>query len=174
MILPTTVRHDRRLGDKAKLLYVEINANLNNQGFCIKTNDFFADVMGINKRTVVRALNELILYGHVRTSNKSPRKLYIQAGAPVLEPVEKPKPSVAEDIINEWESNARVTVNNKKDCIKALDKLLQQRSEAEIRRALSSRYDFLFSNPLFDWTDYMNLLEILDAPSIDKWIKLGK
>ena len=64
-VLPANVRYDKRLKDKAKLLYGEITALCNEKGFCWASNNYFAELYSISKGTVSKLLSELKKYGYI-------------------------------------------------------------------------------------------------------------
>lgn len=64
-ILPANVRYDKRLKDKAKLLYGEITSLTNEKGFCWASNSYFAELYDISKGTVSKLLAELKNYGYI-------------------------------------------------------------------------------------------------------------
>lgn len=64
-VLPSNVRYDKRLKDKAKLLYAEITSLTNEKGFCWASNNYFAELYDINKGTVSKLLAELKKYGYI-------------------------------------------------------------------------------------------------------------
>jgi hypothetical protein len=60
-ILPANVRYDKNLSDKEKLLYAEITALCNKEGHCWAGNQYFADLYNVSTRTIIRAINNLVL-----------------------------------------------------------------------------------------------------------------
>lgn len=64
-VLPSNVRYDNRLKDKAKLLYAEITSLTNEKGFCWASNNYFAELYSISKGTVSKLLSELKKYGYI-------------------------------------------------------------------------------------------------------------
>ena len=64
-VIPAQVRYDEALPDKAKLLYGEISALTNAEGFCFASNDYFARLYGCTIGTVARQLGELEKAGYI-------------------------------------------------------------------------------------------------------------
>ena len=51
-IIPATVRYDDRLTPNAKLLYGEITALSNKEGYCWAGNAYFANLYGVTKTSI--------------------------------------------------------------------------------------------------------------------------
>lgn len=64
-ILPANVRYDNRLTPNAKLLYAEITALCNEKGFCWASNDYFAQLYSVSKKSVSTWINQLISEGYL-------------------------------------------------------------------------------------------------------------
>lgn len=64
-LIPAEVRYDTGLAPNAKLLYGEITALAGADGFCWATNDYFAKLYQMDKRTISRLINDLKDRGHV-------------------------------------------------------------------------------------------------------------
>lgn len=64
-IIPANVRYDKRLTDKAKLLYGEITCLTNKTGECWASNQYFADLYGVSKQTISNTISLLIKYGYI-------------------------------------------------------------------------------------------------------------
>jgi|TARA_R100000479_G_scaffold116259_3_gene59154 DNA-binding MarR family transcriptional regulator len=79
-VLTSEVRYDKRLTAFAKLMYAEVTALANKEGYCWANNSFFAKNYETTERTVQRALSSLEEYGYIRkeiTNHNTERKLYI-------------------------------------------------------------------------------------------------
>ena len=59
-ILPATVRYDKGLSPNAKLLFAEVTALCNDEGYCWASNQYFATLYGVEKRTIQRWIDSLI------------------------------------------------------------------------------------------------------------------
>lgn len=58
-IIPANVRYDSSLNANAKLLYGEITALCNQEGFCWASNDYFSKLYGVSKTTISRWIKDL-------------------------------------------------------------------------------------------------------------------
>lgn len=67
-ILTADVRYDKSISANAKLLYAEITALSQKEGFCWASNKYFADLYGVDKDTVSRWVGELVKSNHVSIS----------------------------------------------------------------------------------------------------------
>ena len=81
-IITAEVRYDKRLTSFAKLIFAEITALTNKEGYCWANNFFFAKNFETTERTVQRALSTLEDCGYIKKellNNNTERKLYICA-----------------------------------------------------------------------------------------------
>ena len=65
-ILPANVRYDKRLKPMEKILYSEITALANIQGFCFASNSYFAKLYEVDKKTVGVWVNNLFKFGYLK------------------------------------------------------------------------------------------------------------
>lgn len=66
-VIPANVRYDKSLPPNAKLLYGEITALCNQEGYCWATNDYFANLYGCGKQAISRWLASLKDKGYIET-----------------------------------------------------------------------------------------------------------
>lgn len=59
-IIPANVRYDENLKPNAKLLYGELTALCNRDGFCWAGNDYFADLYKVDQKTISRWISQLV------------------------------------------------------------------------------------------------------------------
>lgn len=64
-IIPADVRYDERLKPNAKLLYGEITALAQREGFCWASNDYFADLYKVSTETISRWISQLKNCGYI-------------------------------------------------------------------------------------------------------------
>jgi DNA-binding transcriptional ArsR family regulator len=82
-ILPATVRYDKELPAAAKILYSELTALTEKEGYCWASNKYFAELYEVEERTISRWISKLRDSGYIRieTENEGQigekRKMYI-------------------------------------------------------------------------------------------------
>lgn len=80
-IIPATVRYDSELSASAKLLYGEIAALCNQEGFCWASNGYFAKLYAVTGRSISDMISQLEARGHVKvdrdSANGNTRNIYI-------------------------------------------------------------------------------------------------
>ena len=64
-VIPAKVRYDEDLRPNAKLLYAEITALSNAEGYCWASNDRLADWYGISPKTVGSLIQQLAAKGYI-------------------------------------------------------------------------------------------------------------
>lgn len=80
-VIPADVRYDERIPPNAKLLYGEISALCNREGYCWAKNEYFAQLFGWAAPTVTRLLSGLRDAGYlsvemVKTKTGSARRIF--------------------------------------------------------------------------------------------------
>ena len=66
-IIPANVRYDNTIPDKAKLLYGELVALCDKNGYCWATNNYFAELYQISKKSISRLINILVEKNYIET-----------------------------------------------------------------------------------------------------------
>ena len=86
-VIPAPVRYDNQLPANAKLLYGEVTALAQREGYCWATNDYFAKLYHVNVRTVQRWITSLKNKGYITVSDtdtEKHRKIFLASGIPKL------------------------------------------------------------------------------------------
>ena len=78
-IIPADVRYDNELTDKAKLLYGEITALSNQEGYCSASSEYFANLYSCSTRTIRSSITNLEENGYLK------RKLIYKEGSKEIE-----------------------------------------------------------------------------------------
>lgn len=93
-VIPADVRYDDQIPANAKLLYGEISALINAEGFCHASNQYFANVYGMAEDTITRLISKLEGAGYIvrelerdGTGQVVRRKLYLKVSAPDEQPL---------------------------------------------------------------------------------------
>lgn len=81
-IIPASVRYCKELSANEKLLYGEITALTNKEGYCWASNDYFANLYKVESRTVRRWLGNLELEKFIfriagNEAESIPRKIFV-------------------------------------------------------------------------------------------------
>lgn len=65
-VLPAKVRYDFELSPNSKLLFAEITALANANGYCFATNGFLANLFGVSARTIRNLIAQLEDRGYIK------------------------------------------------------------------------------------------------------------
>ena len=68
-IIPADVRYAKNLNANAKLLYGEITALCNKEGYCWASNTYFAELYGCTPQSISNWIQELVSQDFIRTEN---------------------------------------------------------------------------------------------------------
>lgn len=125
-VLPADIRYDKKLKDKAKLLYGEITALCNEKGYCWASNSYFAELYGVSKETVSRLISNLCNQGYLsieilydgkvfkerRIHIQKSRDLLTKSSIPLLTETSRPIDENVIDPIDENVKENNTVVNN--------------------------------------------------------------
>ena len=64
-IIPASIRYDKRLTANAKLLYGEISALCNKEGFCWASNNYFSNLYEVSIKSISNWINQLKDLGYI-------------------------------------------------------------------------------------------------------------
>lgn len=129
-VIPAEVRYDDQIPANAKLLYGEISALLNREGYCFASNQYFADLYGWTTVSVARLITTLEKAGYIRRElerddkgQTSQRKIRLFVANPDAQPVNKivnpPQQFCGEGINkNVKDTNTSITNIERKENIK--------------------------------------------------------
>ena len=84
-ILPANIRYDKNLKPMEKIMYSELTALSNKNGYCNATNSYFAELYEVSKNTVSLWISDLEKAGYIKTKliyepgtkNIKERRIYI-------------------------------------------------------------------------------------------------
>lgn len=68
-VIPADVRYAKNLNANAKLLYGEITALCNKEGYCWASNTYFAELYGCTPQSISNWIQELVSQDFIRTEN---------------------------------------------------------------------------------------------------------
>ncbi|OFJ78410.1 alpha/beta hydrolase [Staphylococcus sp. HMSC056G08] len=122
-IITAAVRYDNRLTDSEKLLYAEITALSNKFGYCTASNNYFARLYDVTKRTISARVNNLKEQGYLTIEFKykgnevKQRRMYpmTQSSIPVENKFHR---GIEKDFLPPMEANFQennTSINNTRD-----------------------------------------------------------
>lgn len=77
-ILPASIRYDKNLKPMEKIMYSELTALSNKNGYCNATNSYFAELYEVGKNTVSLWIGDLEKAGYIKT------KLIYETGTKII------------------------------------------------------------------------------------------
>lgn len=116
-ILTAGVRYDEKLTPSEKILYAEITALTNKNGYCHASNDYFAKLYKVNKGTVSRWISHLNKRGYIDVGIKrDERKVIVSRTITLTDKTSTPythkKSKGIDDIVKESTTRTNTTRTN--------------------------------------------------------------
>lgn len=121
-VLPATVRYSKNLKPAEKLLYSEITALSNKNGYCHAKNNYFAELYSVDKSTVSRWIsnlqkNDFLKIVIIRDDKKQvvERKIYPEYNTPIDEKINTPIDNLINTPIDEKVKENNTSINKIKN-----------------------------------------------------------
>lgn len=127
-ILTADIRYDKRLKPNEKLMYSEITALTNKEGYCHASNKYFAELYDVVPQTVSKWISHLEQLGYVtvelirRDNQIVQRKIQLPVNTPINKKVNTPSIK-SEEGINKKVKGNNTSINNKKEIKEKVDVL---------------------------------------------------
>jgi hypothetical protein len=161
--LPANVRYDKRLSSSAKILYAEIRALCNQEGYCWASTKHFEEAHGMSKRSILSMMADLETCGYIVRGRAENGERHIT----LAEQVQKTAPHGAE---NCTPPPSPLIYNNTLN-------MVQGKSKAPPKPTAQFTNHKLVIDPLF----LAELRAVFDAalidretPKMERWLALNK
>tara|TARA_R110000796_G_scaffold125082_3_gene239668 strand:- start:1019 stop:1702 length:684 start_codon:yes stop_codon:yes gene_type:complete len=114
-VLPAKIRYDERLSNFSKLMFAEISALCNKEGYCWANNNYFSKLYGVSSLTITRSISQLVEMGYIQreleniNGTNTTRKLRMTISEMIIPPIKNDRVG---DIKNDRQ-NTLNKINNK-------------------------------------------------------------
>ena len=115
-IIPANVRYDTYLTANAKLLYGEITALCNEKGYCWATNDYFANLYNVSKKSISTWISQLINKNYIFSKiiyKENSKEIFYRYLQICNDPMEENVNTPMEENVKENNTNINNTINTK-------------------------------------------------------------
>ena len=140
-VIPANVRYDKDLNPNAKLLYGEITALCNKQGYCWATNKYFSELYKVSERSISIWINQLIEKRYISSeivhkkgdikSTKRILRIDYSINTPVEEKFHTPVEEKFHTPVEEKFQHNNTSINNKKKKKTEIDELINEYTKNE-------------------------------------------
>ncbi len=146
--MPASVRYDTTIGDRAKLLYIEVTANVDNMGICRQDKIYFADMFDLTERGVSLVFADLIKAGHLAVHEEEGEKFVrLTGGYQPTEITVKRKPELRKvtkeetyPIIDKWNEQHGTKYKSTGVIVQHIKARLLTFTQEEILKAFDNRF----------------------------------
>lgn len=190
-VIPAIVRYDSELNANAKLLYGELTALSNEKGYCWATNQYFADLYSVSKRTISTWISNLEEREYIKTrlnykensKEVANRFIYILP-YPVENEFYTPRKNLHEGIEESTQGGSEenfqdntTPINNTNNKVKKTRKQVYEDSSDYMKLAKMLYEKILLNNeidpPVFqNWANDIRLMIEKDKRSIDDVMRM--
>ena len=139
-IIPAHIRYDDSLKAQAKLLYGELTALCNKEGYCWASNKYFSELYQVNPKTVSAWINELKRAGHIKTQvnreDGNSRKIFVtnpeKVGGGIHENVDTSPSKAEHNNTSITTVNTKSNIANHNTLISAIEELWDKYNEEKM------------------------------------------
>lgn len=173
VIIPAKVRYDKKLNPNAKLLYGEIKALCNKEGYCWTGNTSFSKMYKVSKTSISKWISNLEENGYIKTKliHKEGSKQVLKRHITLIEdPIEKKLNPPTQEKLKDNNTDINNTSNTEKSF--NYSKKYKIPTLSEIREYVSSENLYVNPKAFFDYYENSGWTE-KDGP-VRNWKMLLK
>jgi len=154
-IIPINIRRSQTIPDKAKLLYCEITATMNEQMECLLTNEEFAEILNVTPTTARRHIYDLRELGLINVTSGENRVITLPDGIIRVDDESRKKKTVkntekakelATEIVTTWNEMLGTRIRVTPQLIGVISSRLKGFSEADVKEAVGNRISTVISS----------------------------
>ena len=158
-ILPANIRYDKNLKPMEKIMYSELTALSNKNGYCNATNSYFAELYEVSKNTVSLWISDLEKAGYIKTKliyepgtkNIKERRIYI--ANPITKNDDTPITKNDDTPITKNREDNNTSINNTSRILK--EKYKKEKSKNEVETYINDlKLNDDYKQLLFRYVEY--------------------